>query len=144
MSTVSGATKQVIIPPSNDPVTSQKQEAKPKGTLENKIAELPNKEKIRHETILANMLLTCKLDDKGHVVEDPKKRDVSFGATEEALTFLRGHEEFKELLERSNDAFVKMPNGELMHKDLVGKPHHMLPASNLPYHPDDTRARQIR
>ena len=98
MSAISGATKQVILPPSNDePVTSQ---TKAQGALANTIASLPDKEKIRHEIILANMLLTCKLDEKGQVVEDPKKRDVSFSTMNEALAFLRGHEGFKKLLDK--------------------------------------------
>lgn len=98
MSTISGATKQVIIPPSNE------EPVRPRVAIPNETVKkfsIPKPEQIRHETILANMLL-----DQG--------------------------------------VFVALPNGDLVHKDLVGKPHQMLPPSNLPYHPDDTRARQIR
>ena len=97
MASISGATKQVILPPSNEPVTSQ---TKTQGKLANTIASLPDKEMIRHEIILANMLLTCKLDDKGQVVEDPAKKDVRFGTMNEALAFLRNHEGFKKLIDK--------------------------------------------
>ena len=98
MSAISGgATKQVIIPPNEEIV-------RPRVAIPNEITQrfnLPRADQIRHETILANMLLS-----------------------------------------RSDNVYVKMPNGELVHKDLVGKPSEMLPPVNRTYHSDDTRARE--
>ena len=94
MSAVSGASKQVIIPPSNEePVVNQKQEDKPQ-------ASVPNRERIRHEIIMAKILLTCRLNDQGKMEEDPSKRDVTINNISDALEFLRGNEGFKRLLDK--------------------------------------------
>ena len=83
MSAVSGATKQVIIPP-----TQNEEIVRPRVAIPNEITQrfsIPKSEQIRHETILANLLL-----DRG-------------------------------------DGFVKMPNGDVVHKDLVGAPSEHIP-----------------